>query len=115
MVKGEVQRKVTMDLDLTHEIEGENIFFGSAKVKQLKEELRAAEKEHDQLKKDNILAAFRTCVATFVEKAGCKPKVALMSYYDRQFINEAWEEEYRKLHEIGSDTYMMVDGIKIAS
>lgn len=89
----------------------ENIFLHCQQVTDAVQARDEAIKYRESKRKENILQAFRKCVAEFEREFGFSPTQALMCYDDRQAIDTAFREE---CDAIGIDhNYMVVDGIKI--
>jgi hypothetical protein len=93
--------------------EDENIFIGCKKVDRLKAELEAAETAHTNMLKENVLEAFRDLVAEYIGAEGEKPSVALLGYYDRVYLLDAYNAWFKDKNGYSPTTYATVDGVKI--
>jgi len=92
-------------------MEDDNIFLHCQRVTDAFQARDEAIKYRDEKRKENILQAFRKCVAEFEREFGFSPTQALMCYDDRQSIDSASRAE---CDDSGKDySYMVVDGIKI--
>jgi hypothetical protein len=95
--------------------EDDNIFEGCKEVERLTTELEEATNAHTKLKKENILEAFRDLVAEYIGAEGHLPSVALLGYWDKSALIEAYNAWFKDKEGYSPNTYSTVDGVKIRS